>query len=395
MLYIQELLRTGIDPEILTKDPYFLSVKRHPDYPELYQFVYNMIDSPKGDPLVNQCRGLILNSKDNWKIIAYPFNRFFNYGEFQADSIDWNSARVQEKVDGTLIIMYFYDGEWQIATRGSPDASGPVGDFPWIEDGVSVPLIFSRLFWNSCEHCMQGLSITGKFNINYTYLWELTSPYNRIVCDYTKTEMLESINELVDVTGYANDGSRITLIGIRNNFTEQELNLIQERTDVRYVVKEFPLTNLEEVIQAASKLNPLKMEGYVVVDKNFYRIKIKSPAYIAIHHIRDGNPRKRLMEIIQAGESDEMLSYKILDEWPAEKAMYLEMKEKVDKLVLTAELFYDTIKDIEIQKDFALKAVENQLSGVLFSLRKEKIKSIRQGVLGMPTDKLLEIVDKI
>jgi hypothetical protein len=101
------------------------------------------------------------------------------------------------------------------------------------------------------------------------------------------------------------------------------------------------------------------------------------------------------MEIIQAGESDEMLSYKILDEWPAEKAMYLEMKEKVDKLVLTAELFYDTIKDIEIQKDFALKAVENQLSGVLFSLRKEKIKSIRQGVLGMPTDKLLEIVDKI
>ena len=396
MLYIQELLRTGIDPEILTKEPYFLSVKQHPDYPELYQFTYNMIDSPKGDPLVNQCRGLILNSQDNWNVIAYPFNRFFNEGEFHADPIDWNSARVQEKVDGTLIIMYWYDGEWQIATRGSPNASGPVGDFPWIEDGVSVPLTFSRLFWNSCEYWLQGLSITGKFNPEYTYFWELTSPYNRIVCDYTKTEMVAALfNELVDVTGYANDGSRITLIGKRNNNTQEEENVDFERNDVRYVVKEFPLTDLEEVIQAASKLNPLKMEGYVVVDKDFHRIKIKSPQYLILHHLRDGNPRKRLMEIIQAGESDEMLSYKILDEWPTEKKMYLEMKEKVDKIILQTEEKYDTIKDIYDQKTFALEALKSPMSGTLFAIRKEKIKSIRQGILGMQTDKLIDIVDKI
>jgi hypothetical protein len=406
-LKIQTFLRNRDIKEnlCLQNEPYFLNVKQHPKYPELFQFTYDSIESPKGDLLVQQCRGLILNSADNWNVVAYPFNRFFNGGEFQADKINWEKAKVQEKLDGSLIIMYYYDNKWQIATRGSPDASGPVGDFQWIEDGKTVPLTFSRLFWHSAEYWMEGLSRTGYFDRINTYMWELTSPYNRIVCDYTefgpifykKEEDPEiySDDELVDKTGYAGDGSRITLIGVRNNITGFEFDASTYLGDVHYVVKEFPLTSLEEVIQAASKLNPLKQEGFIVLDDQFHRIKIKSPAYVAIHHIRDGNPRKRLMEIIQSGESDEMLAYKILDEWPAEKKMYEEMKAKIDYLILISEQFYAIIKDIEVQKDFALKALSSPVSGVLFAFRKGKIKSIRQGILNIQTDKLIDMVDKI
>jgi hypothetical protein len=391
--------------DALRFDPYFLGVKQHPKYPELYQFTYDMIDSPKNDPLVKECRGLILNSADNWNVVAFPFTRFFNEGEFQAAPIDWKTARVQEKVDGTLIIMYYYDNKWQIATRGSPDASGPVGDFPWMEKGQLVELTFNRLFWSSCEYWLQGLSKSGQFDTDYTYMWELTSPYNRIVCDYTETGVIGEcvdgygnhlfLDECDDKTGYAHDGSRITLIGVRNNKTLQELNLDSYRNDVHYVVKEFPLTNLQEVIQAASKLNPIRQEGFCVVDSKFNRIKIKSPAYVSIHHLRDGNPRKRLMEIIQSGESDEMLSYKILDEFPSEKKMYLEMKEQVDNLILQTENFYATIKDIAVQKDFALQAIKCPMSGSMFALRSGKASSIRQSILGMQTDKLIDTIDRI
>jgi RNA ligase len=407
-LKIQEQLRSGKDTSSFEKEPYFLSVKQHSKYPELFQFTYNTIYSPRGDELVNQCRGLILNASDNWNVVAYPFNRFFNDGEFYADIIDWSTARVQEKVDGTLIIMYFYGNCWQIATRGSPDASGPVGDYPWIENGVSVELTFKRLFWHSIEYWLKGLSKSGEFDINYTYMWELTSPYNRIVCDYTEVGpigkcvdgfgnefILDSDDDLIDMTGYASDGSRVTLIGIRDNITGQEIDINSYRDDVHYVVQEFPLSTLEEVIQAASKLNPLKQEGYVVVDKDFHRIKIKSPAYVAIHHLRDGNPRKRLMEIIQSGESEEMLAYKILDEWPTEKHLYLEMKEKVDKLIFQTQEIYDTIKNIEIQKDFALAALKFPMSSAMFSLRKGSVTSIRQFIMKMQPDKLLDIIDKL
>lgn len=391
-LNVQEFLRHPLNTSekisYLKGEPYNLNIKQHPEFPNLFQFTYDQIESPKVDPIIVECRGLILDESDNWNVVAFPFKRFFNVGEFHAAPIDWKTARVYEKVDGTLIIMYWYKDKWRIATRGSPDASGPVGDFPWNENGLKVPLTFYRLFWHSAEYWMKGLCKSGELLSNCTYMWELTSPYNRVVCDYTEPTV-------TDKTGYAQDGSRITLTGIRNNQTFEEYRV--ESSDAYYHTKSFPLGNFQEVIDAASKLNPLKQEGFVVVDGNWNRVKIKSPAYVAIHHLRDGNPRKRLMEIIQSGENDEMLSYKILDEWPAEKKMYEEMLAKVEKLILLTEQIYDTIKHIENQKDFALIAIKSPMAFALFGMKKglRDQKTIRQIILSCSTDKLIHIIDEM
>src|ERR1035438_2036279 len=128
-LNIQKFLRARpFNKALLSEPPYSFNIKSHTKYTNLIQFTYDMLDSPKSDPIIRESRGLILNEDDNWNVVAYPFNRFFNEGEGCADTIDWSTAKVQEKVDGTLIIMYWYDNIWQIATRGSPDASGQVGD---------------------------------------------------------------------------------------------------------------------------------------------------------------------------------------------------------------------------------------------------------------------------
>jgi hypothetical protein len=386
----------------LESEPYCLNIKRHPKYPNLVQFGYDMLDSPKIDPIIRESRGLILDESNNWNVVAFPFKRFFNEGEFGADTIDWSTARVQEKIDGSLIIMYWYGGDWHIATRGSPDASGSVGDTTTSINGETVPLTFRELFWQSAEYWFQGLSRSGLFNTGVTYMWELTSPYNRVVCDYTEVgpmgEMVDGngvvtfVDDIEDKTGYAGDGSRITLIGARNNTTFRELDIRDCIGDVHYVVKEFPLTNLQEVLEASVKLNPLRQEGFVVVDINFNRIKIKSPSYVTIHHMRDGSPSRRLMEIIKSGESDEMITYKILDDFPAEKKMYLDMKDKVENLILTTESFYDTIKDTVVQKNFALQAIKSPMSGAMFAVRKGQTKSIRAAILSMQTDKILDII---
>jgi hypothetical protein len=75
-----------------------------------------------------------------------------------------------------------------------------------------------------------------------------------------------------------------------------------------------------------------------------------------------------------------------------EKKMYLEMKEKIEKVILELEKFYDTIKLIEDQKSFALEVIQNTFSGILFALRKGKINSIRIGILQIQTDKLLNFI---
>jgi len=73
------------------------------------------------DDLTLMCRGLITDNKGN--IIVKPFGKFFNYEEVENKGIvPWSSSEyvyIQEKMDGSLGILFKYEGEWVMATRGS------------------------------------------------------------------------------------------------------------------------------------------------------------------------------------------------------------------------------------------------------------------------------------
>jgi RNA ligase len=68
------------------------------------------------DEVTMQARGLI--TLPNGEIIAKPFKKFLNLDEHQGD-LPLEPFEVYEKYDGSLGIVFFYDGTWQIATRGS------------------------------------------------------------------------------------------------------------------------------------------------------------------------------------------------------------------------------------------------------------------------------------
>lgn len=75
-----------------------LRVNKHPRYPNLLQFHYSQYGSPMKSPIVQECRGLILDEKNNWNIVAFPYSKFFNYLEPEAVSLDWSKITVYEKV---------------------------------------------------------------------------------------------------------------------------------------------------------------------------------------------------------------------------------------------------------------------------------------------------------
>lgn len=63
-----------------------------------------------------ECRGLVLDEAKDWAVVAMPYTRFFNYGERWASSIDWATAKVFEKMDGSLMTMVRYAVMGIIAT---------------------------------------------------------------------------------------------------------------------------------------------------------------------------------------------------------------------------------------------------------------------------------------
>ena len=70
---------------------------------------YNQIASPMAEVICQECRALLLEM-GTWDVVSRSFFKFFNYGQPEAHPVDWATARVQEKLDGSLICLYFHRG---------------------------------------------------------------------------------------------------------------------------------------------------------------------------------------------------------------------------------------------------------------------------------------------
>ncbi len=88
-MLVQDFLRGGGTLAQLT-ECYSISAKRHTTYPNLVLLKYSMIDSPMHEPIVRECRGVILDEADGWRAISRGFDKFSNHLEATAAKIDWS-----------------------------------------------------------------------------------------------------------------------------------------------------------------------------------------------------------------------------------------------------------------------------------------------------------------
>ena len=207
------------------------------------------------DELVRDARGIIIDIK-NLRIVCYPFTKFGNYYESYADEIDWSTAQIQEKVDGSIVKLYRYNHEWHWATNSCIDAADA------IIQGTS------RSFLDVIHDAINYQDICELYDTldkHKTYIFELVSPETKVVIDY-QYPMLYHI------------GTRSNLTGVEYN-----TNLGIEQPQLYNIDN----VNLEEVIQKAIHLNNeglVQHEGFIVVDGDFNRIKVKNPEYLQLHH---------------------------------------------------------------------------------------------------------------
>lgn len=303
---------------------------------------YSQIDSPKNEQICKECRGLVLET-GTWDIVAKSFNRFFNYGENLEDTerFDWNnSIYVNEKVDGSLMLCWYYRGAWRVSTRGS-FAQGECG-----HSGLS----WEQIFLQCLDKCMLHTLPTW-----YTYVFELVGPHNKIVRDYKQND--------------------VYLLTIMNNLQLQELTPKEVDGLARYfnckrpTVYTFSLA--DDIIKHLAELKDATFEGVVARDINGLRLKIKSPTYLALHRMRgnngDGlyNP-KNIIPVLLANEQEEVYTY-----YPEVKSKWEEWKLRLDEEFATLCKVWLEAQGIVSQKDFAQYILpRTQFASLLFTARK-------------------------
>ena len=343
------------------------------DYPDRVVLNYNQIESPRFVSLVDECRALILR-KGTWEVLARSFDRFYNLGESVdpkmgletqriADPVATNQvfktfvlnneSIIEDKLDGSLLSLYHDGDKWCVSTRKMAFAEGK----------STLGRTFSEIFFEVANR----IRVTDKIEASpdnmrdFTYVFELTGPENRVVTPYSETD--------------------ITLIGCRSRneaFNYRELSVTELNNLASYFgVRRpgyFSCASYEELL-ALVKSFPTMQEGVVlkieVEEGSHRRIKCKNPQYVAVAHMREngGVSPKNVLNLVIANEHFEYLKYFGCDKpyFDFVEDIYAEIKNRIASI-------YQEHKDIKDQKEFALtimpKTVYAFEKGVIFSLRK-------------------------
>lgn len=350
-------LQTYLREEGLEKlcDGYYIKTNRHQQYPNLVCLKYSQIDSPMSEKVVQQSRGIIVDEANNWEIVSYSYDKFFNYGEHLAANIDWESTTIYDKLDGSLMVLYYYDRQWRVQSSGTADGGGQVGGFKFT---------FAELFWN----VWQELDYQLPQETDYCFSFELLTRYNRIVVQ-------QNSNNLI-------------LHGVRNIKTlKEEKPKVWAKKYNYNLVKTFSFQNWQEIIETAEKLEPWEAEGYVICDRHFNRIKVKSSQYVAWSHFVSGYSNRSMLQIIANNEGEEFLTY-----YPEWKENFDKMKKRYQELVQEIEEKYNEHKSIPVQKDFALAVKHLPYCGILFALRSGKSNSVKESLSQTTIHKLEQLL---
>lgn len=315
----------------ILKDEYKIVIKE--EYP-LAIFNYG-IDCDFADPIVQEARGIIIDL-ETLNVVCWPFRKFGNYNESYADKIDWNTARVQDKIDGSIIKMWWNrtTGRWQFSTNGTINAETTLANQMTQETFLDV---IKKA--DNYEEIVLRLEDLSK---DHTFIFELVSPETQVVVKYPVSHLYH--------------------IGTRNNISGMEIN-----SDIGIEKpKEYFLKSLDDCLSAAYDLNKsddglihdVKKEGFVVVDDNWNRIKIKSPDYLMLHRMSSNSnfSKERIIGIIRDG----VVSIpSICDDFPNYAHYFKFYDFKISELEYQAKVFCDLTDRIYEEYSHERKAVAN------------------------------------
>lgn len=305
---------------------------------DLASLKYNQIESPMADPMVQQCRGMVVDVARK-QVLAWPYNKFWNHGEHLADRLDWSTARVMEKLDGSLMILYFDRCGWRVASSGHPTAGGSFG---------ADTRKFSDAFWQTWG--AQDLQLDD-LDEQVTYMFELCDSPNRVVVRHDKPRLvLHGARDL-------DDG---------NEATRGDLEIIQWGIGCE-LVNEFPIGTIDGCLAAAEALDPLKQEGFVVVDGAFNRVKIKSPRYVILHHLKGEATPRRAIELWQTGDTEELLN-----SFPEFRPVIEPVHAELDLIAAQCVKDFEENMPRASRKEFALAVKDRPWSAVLFRMLGEE-----------------------
>lgn len=305
------------------------------------------------DPVVREARGIIINTEKK-EVVCWPFTKFTGYDHKYADTIDWEFARAEEKIDGSIIKLWYneLEQEWCFSTNSMIHAEHALCE-------LDTSYSFMSLIKSTRQYPkLMSLIESGLIQKDNTYIFEIVSPLNQQCIKYANNTLYH--------------------IGTKNNITGEEISGHLKNfpypvsTKVNSLEDCINLVNKINIDSSFKKINSCKFEGFVVVDKNWNRIKVKTPIYLILHDILSCTKKSKmlLLQMIHEGSID---VGSICDEHPEVAHIikyydfkYSELKHDLNLFINKVRILYAQSEcDKEFNKILSSSFNDNKLYMVL------------------------------
>lgn len=263
------------DPQLLPQliEHGYIARQTHPSLPlTIYNYTAKTQFDRNWVAATLYCRGLVLDA--DYQPIARPLPKFFNLSEHQGTLPD-GVPEIYEKLDGSLIMLFYYQGQWEVASRGS----------------------FASEQAQMARGCLADRQADlDKLDREYTYLLEIIYPANRIVVDYGTAQ-------------------RLVLLAAVHTRTGTELEL----SEVSWIdrAQTYPATTLPEWLKSveANQAELANHEGFILKWPNGFRLKYKLDDYVRLHRIITRIQAKDIWECLSQNQSLEQFLDSVPDEF--------------------------------------------------------------------------------
>lgn len=266
------------------------------------------------NPILNIYNGQIYEKKTN-KLVCNMYPIVKEYPDcYQYDNFD--DLIIEEAIDGTLIKLYYYNNEWNVATNRCIDAK----ESYWISN---------KSFYDLFTDAAVNLDI-AKLNTSYCYAFILQHPSNRNVKRYENPNLIYVYSyDLVN-----------NVIALDNSLSHLDRP------------KRYKFNNWDEIINSLPNLN-YDNEGYIIYNKNQEITKVVNPNFKKVKDLKGNTPdiNYRCLVLYKYGRTDEFLSY-----YPEYvnifKSIKLELTELVNKLYMLYVSKYIKKERVQLPKQY-------------------------------------------
>lgn len=284
---------------ILSSSPYNLIIK---DLGDCTLIKYNQLFSDFKEPMVREARGIIIQKKSRkYRLVRIAFTKFFCVGDPNAKRDLYKLAHrkqwfVEEKIDGSLITLAWWDNKWNVSTSGSIDA-------------YKAPLSFSngdiQNFGRLFEYASKDKIDYDRLDKRYTYMFELVGLENKVIVPYEKEDVYylgrRDNYTLLEIPYFDDDCAGV------ERCKRPKCRIVKVNKNPKKVMKE-----LQKEVNSFTKEHE-HFEGYVISDRSLKtRVKMKSTQYMELF-FQKGNgifsPRKILLMILDQKDDDVLSSF--------------------------------------------------------------------------------------